>query len=254
MVTMNSFSGSDDDYEVYSLPIEVELANDADADDNHWKDSSNSAEAEAAGSKKKSWKYIIPLAIALAVSGAVLGALLSGKRSISMTSLEQLQPAIADEDTKTKSVVKASKSSKSGRGEETFGGGLEAGSMSMSHFSDDHDTFISMSFPSIESHEFCMSFLSIESNSVDITGDSIVSQHENESRPSRVNSKGSKTSRESFGEEDSSSSLSMSMSMPFATRFLEYEGADLMYPRLNRLHDRTVPRKRSTFESLGTNY
>ena len=235
---MMSFSYSDktDDFDVYSLPVEVEFRDDVDI-----ADIGDSAESEAAVSKtNKSWKLIViaSLAIAFATAGAVAGALLFGSDDASennMTMEQQLQPTIVAEAQKT---VK-SKSSKSGRGSnggESTGGGSGSMSMSMSFpFRADSNSFMSMNFPSIESNTFMLQFSypSIDGSPDDLSSNSIADKE------NRRGSKGSKRGHggSSFGGEEESGSLSMSL--PSASRFLEYDG----YEEFDTVHDGPVFQK-----------
>ena len=235
---MMSFSYSDktNDFDVYSLPVEVEFRDDVDIED-----IGDSAESEAAVSKtNKSWKLIViaSLAIAFATAGAVAGALLFGSDDASennMTMEQQLQPTIVAEAQKT---VK-SKSSKSGRGSngrEATGGGSGSMSISMSFpFRADSNSFMSMSFPSIESNKFMLQFSypSIDGSPDDLSSNSIADKE------NRRGSKGSKRGHggSSFGGEEESGSLSMSL--PSATRFLEYE----RYEEFDTVHDGPVFQK-----------
>ena len=311
-----------EDYEVQSLPVEVQLE-----DDNKWEDNSNSADvvdATVSKTNKKYWKVIAPLAIVLVTTGAVVEVLLSrssnsSEKSMSI-SLEQMQPtSVADEsETTAPNNVKSSKSSKStksGRGSiggETIGGGWELGSMSMSFYFRDSQASMSMSVPPIESlsmslpsvesmsmsapsieslsmglpsvESMSMSLSSIESmsmsvpsierlemslpsieslsmslpsiessyslpsieiNSVSLSGNSFVLHSEIGSRPSKVGSKGSKRGGSDFTGGEKAGSLSLSM--PFASRFLkfdEYDDTYSIHPQLNDVHDGPVFRRK----------
>ena len=269
-----------EDYEVQSLPVEVQLE-----DDNMWEDDNNSAEvveAKVSETNKKYWKVIAPLVIALVTTGTVVEVLLSkasnsSEKSMSI-SLEQMQPtSVANEsETTAHNNLKSSKSSKSSKstksdrgsiGGETIGGGWELGSMSMSFYFRDSQASMSMSVPPIESlsmslsttESLSMSLPNTESlslslpsiDSVSLDGNSFVLQSETGSRPSRVGSKGAKGSKRGgtdFTRVEEGGSLSLSM--PSASRFLEldeYDDTDWIHPLLNDLNEGPVFwRKKST--------
>lgn len=111
----------------------------------------------------------------------------------------------------------------------------------------------SMSLPSVESLSFSLpsietislSLPSIKHNLLSLSGNSFIIQDENRSRPNRVGSKGSKRDR---SDSIAGGNLgSFSLSMPSATRFLEfdvYDESNSIRTQFSAVHDGPVFRRK----------